>query len=119
MLDNAYIALCPLSNIFIHNALPPVDLMRSNGLKLTIGTDSLSSNDDLNMVKELFCLQENFPQVPMGELITWATFNGSAFLGKENMLGSLEVGKCPGIVAINHITDEGKLTTASVSHRIV
>ena len=39
--------------------------MRRNGLKLCIGTDSLSSNDDLDMLKEIFCLQENFPEVPL------------------------------------------------------
>ena len=50
VMRHPYIALCPCSNIFIHNALPPVNLMRRNGLKLTVGTDSLSSNDDLDML---------------------------------------------------------------------
>jgi hypothetical protein len=35
-LNHPFIALCPLSNLFIHNALPPVELLRSNGMKLTI-----------------------------------------------------------------------------------
>ena len=57
VMRHPYVALCPCSNIFIHNTLPPVDLMRRNGLKITVGTDSLSSNDDLDMVRELYCLQ--------------------------------------------------------------
>ena len=61
-MNNAYFAICPLSNIFIHNALPPIDLMRKNGLAIALGTDSLSSNDDLDVMKELVCLHENFPQ---------------------------------------------------------
>ena len=116
---NPFIALCPLSNIFIHNTLPPVDLMRSNGLKLTIGTDSLSSNDDLNMVKEIFSLQENFTNIPLGELLTWASKNGAEFLNKQDTFGSIEVGKTPGIVAVTNLDIQGKLTSASYSYRVV
>ena len=118
-LNHPFIALCPLSNLFIHNALPPVELLRSNGMKLTIGTDSLSSNDDLDPVAELFCLQENFPQVPLGEMLGWACRNGAEFLGKEAVFGTLEPGKRPGLVLIDPLSPEGRLTTASASYRIV
>ena len=113
-----YFALCPLSNIFIHNALPPVPLMRRNGLKLCIGTDSLSSNDDLDMLKEIFCLQENFPEVPLGELFTWASTNGADFLSLGS-LGSFSEGKKPGAVFIDHLDREGRLTSASRSRRMI
>ncbi len=113
-----YFALCPLSNIFIHNALPPVPLMRRNGLKLCIGTDSLSSNDDLDMLKEIFCLQENFPEVPLGELFTWASTNGADFLSLS-YLGSFSEGKKPGAVFIDHLDREGRLTSASRSRRMI
>ena len=118
-MEHPFIALCPLSNLFIHNALPPVELLRSNGMKLTVGTDSLSSNDDLDMVAELFCLQENFPQVPLEELLGWACRNGAEFLGKEAVYGTIEPGKQPGLVMIDHLSPEGRLTTASASYRIV
>jgi cytosine/adenosine deaminase-related metal-dependent hydrolase len=113
-----YFALCPLSNIFIHNALPPVPLMRRNGLKLCIGTDSLSSNDDLDMLKEIFCLQENFPEVPLGELFTWASTNGADFLSLGS-LGSFFEGKKPGAVFVDHLDREGRLTSASRSRRMI
>ena len=114
-----YVALCPCSNIFIHNALPDVRMLASSGIRLTVGTDSLSSNDDLDMVRELLCLQENFPDIPLGEMIIWATANGADFLGREDMLGSIAPGKKPGIVAIENLADDGRLTTASRSYRIV
>lgn len=113
-----FFALCPLSNIFIHNALPPIPLMRRNGLKLCIGTDSLSSNDDLDMLKEIFCLQENFPEVPLGELFTWASSNGADFLSR-NELGSFSEGKNPGAVFVDHLDREGRLTSASRSRRMI
>ena len=119
VMKNVYWALCPLSNIFIHNALPPVPLMRRNGLDITVGTDSLSSNDDLDMVKELYCLHENFPEVPMQELLTWACLNGARFLAKDAELGSLSVGKRPGIVLVHSIDENGFVTSKSRSERIV
>ena len=119
VMTNPFVTLCPRSNLFIHNALPPVGLMRSNGLKLTVGTDSLSSNDDLDMVGELFCLQEAFPGLDLDEMLRWACLNGAGFLGKEDSLGSLEEGKKPGIVFIDNLDAAGRLTTGSSSHRII
>ncbi|MBR4756412.1 MAG: amidohydrolase family protein [Bacteroidales bacterium] len=118
-MNHPFVALCPCSNLFIHNALPPVGLMRSNGLELTIGTDSLSSNDDLDMVREMFCLQSNFEGLELGELLRWACLNGAEFLGKEDSLGSLTPGKRPGIVFIDNLGAGGSLTASSTSNRIV
>ena len=117
--ENVYWAICPLSNIFIHDALPPVPLMRENGLKICLGTDSLSSNDDLDMMAELVCLHENFSDVPMAELFRWASRNGAEFLGKENVLGSFAEGRRPGIVLVNGLDENGNLTGRSRSERII
>ena len=119
VMNHPYIALCPCSNIFIHNALPPIDLMRSNGLKLTVGTDSLSSNDDLDMVRELYCLQSNSKGLEMEELLSWACLNGAEFLGKQDVLGSISIGKKPGLVVIDNLDDYGRLTADSSSQRII
>ena len=105
-MTDVYWALCPLSNIFIHNALPPVELMRKNNLKITIGTDSLSSNDDLDMLAEVLCLKRHFSSVPMGEILTWACKNGADFLGKSDELGQIIPGKKPGIVLLKGVSAE-------------
>lgn len=119
VMNNVWWAVCPLSNIFIHNALPSIPLMRENGLSITLGTDSLSSNDDLDMVAEMFCIHENFPEVPMSEILEWSSLNGACFLSKENELGSLERGKKPGIVRISNIDESGFVTSASRSQRVI
>jgi len=119
VMKNVYWAICPLSNIFIHNALPPVELMRKNGLDIMVGTDSLSSNDDLDMVKELCCIHANFPQVPMTEMLEWACLNGARFLSKEDVLGSIVPGKKPGIVLVHDVDRKGQLTETSHSERIL
>lgn len=119
VMKNVYWAICPLSNIFIHNALPPVELMKANGLNITIGTDSLSSNDDLDMVKEMYCLTANFPHLQLEEILCWACLNGARFLSKEDRLGSIENGKCPGLVRIDALDENGRLTDSSRSRRII
>ena len=119
VMDNVFWAVCPLSNIFIHNSLPPIPLMRAKGLTITIGTDSLSSNDDLDMVAEIECLHRNFPQVPMGEIFRWSSLNGARFLAKDDILGSLAIGKRPGIVFVDGLDSEGNVTGKSRSRRIV
>jgi cytosine/adenosine deaminase-related metal-dependent hydrolase len=93
--------------------------MRENGLAVMVGTDSLSSNDDLDMVKELYCLHSNFPEVPMTQLLEWACLNGAKFLKKDDVLGSLTVGKKPGIVHISGIDADGNLTASSASKRVI
>ena len=119
VMNNVYWAVCPLSNIFIHNALPPIPLMRKNGLAITVGTDSLSSNDDLDMVKELVCIKQNFAEVPMNEILVWACLNGARFLSKEDSLGSIVPGKIPGIVFVSNVDEEGSFTADSRSERLV
>ena len=119
VMNNVYWAVCPLSNIFIHNALPPIPLMRANGLDITLGTDSLSSNDDLDIVAEIECLHRNFPEVPMAEIFKWASLNGARFLSKDDVLGSFAQGKRPGIVLVTGIDAEGCVTAESQSKRIV
>ena len=117
VMKHPFVAVCPLSNLFIHNTLPPIDLMRRNALKICVGTDSLSSNDDLNIVDELYCLQRNFPEVPLGELLTWASRNGAEFLAKPEF-GTIEPGKRPGLVFIDNLDVDGLLTDASKSRRL-
>ncbi len=119
VMKNVWWAICPLSNIFIHNALPPIGLMRKNGLSIALGTDSLSSNDDLDMVAEMICLHKNFPEVPMNEILVWACLNGARFLSKDKVLGTLEAGKRPGIVRISGIDENGFMTADSRSQRVI
>jgi cytosine/adenosine deaminase-related metal-dependent hydrolase len=92
--------------------------MVENRLKVLVGTDSLSSNDDLDMVKELYCLHTNFPEVSMTTLLEWACLNGAEFL-KQDALGSLVAGKKPGVVFISNVDGNGNLTADSRSERII
>ena len=117
-LEHPFVAVCPRSNLFIHNTLPPVDVLRESGIPVCVGTDSLSSNEALCMVDELYCLQSAFPELSLGELLEWACLNGARFLGKEDRLGSIAPGKTPGLVRITSVKDGAVLTAESKSQRL-
>ena len=92
--------LCPNANLYIENALPPVDLLIKNGCRIVLGTDSYSSNWRLSIASEMATLKKHFPHLPLETLLTWATSNGADVLGWTG-LGRLAPGTRPGVVLLN------------------
>ncbi len=119
-MDNTYFVLCPNSNLYIENQLPPVNLFRDEKLNICIGTDSLASNHQLSVLEELKTLQKHFPEINIEELLQWATFNGAQALGIDTIFGSFEKGKNPGVNLITGIDFRNmKLTEKSTVKRLV
>ncbi len=102
-IDNTFFVLCPNSNLYIENQLPPVALFRSENLIICLGTDSLASNHELSVLSEMITLQMNFPDLHLDELFRWACLNGAKALQIDNNFGTFEVGKKPGINLITGI----------------
>lgn len=101
--DNLFWCLCPNSNIYIEDHLPPLELLINEDCKITIGTDSLASNNKLDILAELKTLQLCFPSLPLEELIVWATLNGAKALGMDETFGKIEKGKKPGLLLIRNV----------------
>jgi len=99
---NVFWVLCPNSNKYIHNQLPPVNLFYQSNQKVAIGTDSLASNKRISILEELKTLSANF-EIPLTELIKWATINGAEALNLNQIIGSIELGKKPGLNLIQGI----------------
>ncbi len=97
---NLFWCLCPGSNLFIENAVPPAGLLHEEGCDIVTGTDSLASNSRLSILGELKLLQRHFPGITLEELIRWSTLNGARALCCEDQYGSLEAGKKPGILLL-------------------
>ncbi|WP_406824387.1 amidohydrolase family protein [Pedobacter sp. KACC 23697] len=93
---NLYWCLCPQANLYIENALPDVELLMDENVKITLGTDSLASNHQLNILSEMLTLQK-YKQVPFEKLLSWATINGAEFLELDQQMGTIDVGKKPGL----------------------
>jgi cytosine/adenosine deaminase-related metal-dependent hydrolase len=111
-----YWCLCPNANIYIENNLPDVDLLKNENLKITLGTDSLASNHQLNILAEMQNLQDE-KGVYFEEALKWATINGAEFLGISAQYGSLEIGKKPGINLIG-IAEDGMIKKETTIKRL-
>ncbi|MBC8035338.1 MAG: amidohydrolase family protein, partial [Chitinophagaceae bacterium] len=92
--------LCPNANLYIENKMPPIEALMRNKADIVLGTDSYSSNWQLSMVTEVATLHERFSQIPLNILLQWATLNGAKALRRDELLGSFEKGKRPGVVII-------------------
>ena len=101
-INNPYFCLCPAANLYIENSLPNINLFRSvnDGNNIVVGTDSLASNNSLNILGELSIIQQHFPVIEVEELLKWATINGARALTLEKSLGSFEINKQPGVLQI-------------------
>jgi len=111
--------LCPNANLYIENRLPDITLFRKNNCRITLGTDSLASNHQLSILEEIKTIQQHFPQIPLPELIRWGTLNGAGFLGLDNILGSFEKGKKPGVVLIENPDIQTLLLTPESTSRLI
>jgi cytosine/adenosine deaminase-related metal-dependent hydrolase len=89
---DAFVAHCPKSNAYLGHRVGPVAAMRSRGIPVALGTDSLASNDGFNMFAEMSAVVEQ-QQLGCEEAFRMATIEGARALGLEKELGSLEVGK--------------------------
>lgn len=104
---NVWFCLCPAANLYIENTIPPVPLLLENGCRIVMGTDSLASNDSLNIAQEMKLLQERFPGIPLAQILGWATACGADAL-EFSELGRFRSGSRPGIVQLH--SENGKLT---------
>jgi cytosine/adenosine deaminase-related metal-dependent hydrolase len=111
-----YWVLCPRSNNYISRVEPrSVELLRKfdPNINICIGTDSLSSNWSLSMIEEL----KMFHDIPLDELLQWATINGARALGIADKYGSIEVGKRSGVVNITGVDLENFTLTPNAQAR--
>ncbi|MDB5229519.1 MAG: amidohydrolase family protein [Chitinophagaceae bacterium] len=108
-----FFCLCIKANLYIENAIPPIELLLKNGCDIVLGTDSLASNDSLDILSEMKVIQSNFPQIGAATLLKWATLNGAVALDMSDKLGSFVKGKKPGINLVSNMQND-KLAKAAV-----
>lgn len=111
-----YWCLCPNANLYIEHTLPDVAMLHRQKLRITLGTDSLASNQQLSILKEMEVLQKQ-KETDFQTLLEWATLNGANFLGIVDTYGSFEIGKKPGVVLLENLQNE-QLSSASRIKRL-
>jgi len=114
-----YWCFCPNANLYIEQKLPEFALFYNKKCRITIGTDSLASNNTLSILDELKTIWTSVPFVPLNETLKWATFNGAEFLKQSHKLGTIEKGKNPGILLLENMNIEKKQFTREASVHVL
>ena len=92
---------CPSANYYIENSLPDFSLFKDLKNKICIGTDSLASNTQLDLIVELNQIIEASRMFTEENLLAMLTYNGAKALGIENRFGQFIIGQNCGLNLIN------------------
>ena len=108
---NLFWCSCPSANLYIELRSPKVSEWLKTGAQVCLGTDSLASNHQLSILKEMELTQSKSPDITLNQLIAMATFNGAKALGQNKIFGQLNVGTSPGILNLSgNDIDRGRIT---------
>ncbi|RLD01884.1 MAG: amidohydrolase [Chloroflexi bacterium] len=98
----------PTSNLKLSSGIAPISSMLEHGLNVGIGTDGVSSNNDLDMFEELRLAallakgSSGDPTVvPARTAINMATHMGAKSIYLADQVGSLEVGKQADLILVD------------------
>jgi len=93
------VVYCPRSHTFFEHRDHPVERLLAAGVPVALGTDSLASNDRLDLLAEVREAARKHPGVPPETWLRLATLEGARALGWAEETGSLEVGKAADLMA--------------------
>ena len=102
----ASIVHCPISNAKLGHGIAPLDRMLAHGIRTGLGTDSVASNDRMDLLGEarqaalLHSLRSRAPDaLPAHAALALATRGGAEALGLGSRIGTLDAGKDADLVA--------------------
>jgi len=105
-----FFCFCPNANLYIENKLPDYSLFKEYKDLLCIGTDSLASNDSLDIIAEANVILKNSKAFSLETILQMMTFNSACALNLENEFGSFIPGKNAGLNLVNFNNDQLQLT---------
>lgn len=99
---------CPESNMKLASGICPVTQLKKAGINVALGTDSVASNNDLDMVSEMrsaaFLAKlstRNPTSLPANDVLCMSTIDGAKALGVDHLTGSLIAGKAADFAVID------------------
>jgi len=141
--NGAKVSHNPVANMILGSGISPVDRLLKAGVTVSLGTDGAASNDtqDLLETMKLAALLQKVARrdpavVGAEEVLRLATLGGARALGKEALIGSLEVGKAADlflydpfrakssplhdpVAALVYASGEGNVCTTVIAGRVV
>ena len=121
--NGSHVIHCPESNMKLASGICPVTQLLEAGVNVALGTDSSSSNNNLDMFGEIHTAAllakvstMDATALPAEQVLQMATINGARALGLDEITGSLEVGKFADIIAVDFDTIETFPVYDPISH---
>ncbi len=91
------LVVCPRTHAAFGHSRHPFPAMK---VRVALGTDSLASNPDLDILAEARHLRRHYPEVEPALLLRMLTLNGAQALGFDAVAGSLTPGKSADLVVL-------------------
>jgi cytosine/adenosine deaminase-related metal-dependent hydrolase len=112
----ASVVHCPKCHAYFGHAPFPLAALRERGINVCLGTDSLASNNSLDMRSEMRAAAEQHGLAPR-EVLEMATLHGALALGQAGRLGEISPGAFADLVAFPH--EPGAEPAADAYDRVV
>ncbi len=94
------VVYCPRTHAAFGHPPHPFRALLAAGVPVALGTDSLASNPDLDVLAEARFLQRLAPEVSGARLLRMITRTGAEALGWDDEVGTLEAGKSADVVVL-------------------
>jgi cytosine/adenosine deaminase-related metal-dependent hydrolase len=91
--SGATLVHCPGSHAWFAREPFPLRAYQRAGVRLALGTDSLASNDELDLAREMQLARLAHPALGPQEVWSWATLGGARALGVADRAGALAAGR--------------------------
>ena len=122
---SSHVVHCPESNLKLASGFCPVKKLLDAGVNVALGTDSASSNNDLDMFSEMKTaallakgVSGDATAVPAEQALAMATINGAKALGISDKTGSLSIGKFADLIAVDFSSIEATTVYDPISHLV-
>ncbi|MEH7887146.1 amidohydrolase [Bacillus sp. JJ1609] len=97
-----------ISNLKLGSGISPVSKMIEKGITVSLGTDSVASNNNLDLFEELKAvatihkgIAQDATAVSAAQALRMATIDGASAVWLENKIGSLEMGKDADLIVVD------------------
>src|SRR6266404_7264333 len=97
---NFHIIHCPRSHEYFGHSPFQFEKLCELGFNICLGTDSLASNDDLNLFAEMRAFQKEFPNISPEEVLNMVTANSARALREQDALGRIRRGFIADLIAV-------------------
>jgi cytosine/adenosine deaminase-related metal-dependent hydrolase len=95
-----HVVHCPKSHRFFNRSMPLFSSFSKHGINVCLGTDSLASNDSLDMLLEMQTLAHMFPDLSAEHILQMATTCAAKALNHEGKLGVIAPGAWADLIAV-------------------